>query len=53
MIADWSDRSDHPKKDDELAVVDKVYEDNGDLDHYQCKWKDYMIDVYPDECQEL
>lgn len=53
MIADWSDRSDHPKKNDELTVVDKFYEDNGDVSFYQCKWKDYSIDVYPEECQEL
>lgn len=52
MISDYSERPDHPKKDDELHVLDKIYED-GELDRYECRWKEGMIIVYPDECQEL
>lgn len=53
MISNWSDSSDHPKKDDELRVVDKVYYEDGDLYYYECEWQDHVIYVYPHECQEL
>lgn len=53
MIENWSDREDHPRKDDELWVVDKVYGDDSELERYCCRWGSEIIDVYPYECQEL
>ena len=50
MLQPWSEREDHPQKDDILDVQD-IIRDGPDVEGYQCKWKNDLIMVYPYECE--
>ena len=50
MTSDFSDRPDHPSKGHRLDVKDIIYSD-GEVEYYECKWGDSILEIYPYECK--
>ena len=51
MLSDFSERNDHPKKNDVIEVYDTIRDDNGEVELYEVIWRGVRLEIYPYECE--